>query len=269
MHLLLLFCFLSVRSIYFDLVRPRELFALTILYLLFFLYLRILDEFKDFRYDKTHHKDRPLQRGLVSKKDLLILLFVTFLSMVACVFFLGGIWVFAVFVFLYTLCMFKEFFCHDWLKKHIVIYLVSHEIVFVPLWIYIFSVVMGGYQFILDASHVFLLIYMILPVVIMEIGRKMVHRVSHKGIQTSDTYAYEWGEGQAIFVFSALFIVGGVIGWNTGLIRSSGIIFIFSFGVFCLVMLYQNLKVFVKNYLLFTFFGTLLLPCMLLFFRYD
>ena len=105
---------------------------------------------------------------------------------------------------------------------------------------------------------------MILPVVIMEIGRKMVHRVSHKGIQTSDTYAYEWGEGQAIFVFSALFIVGGVIGWNTGLIRSSGIISFF-FGVFCLVMLYQNLKVFVKiTYYLHS--GTLLLPCMLLFF---
>ena len=108
---------------------------------------------------------------------------------------------------------------------------------------------------------------MILPVVIMEIGRKMVHRVSHKGIQTSDTYAYEWGEGQAIFVFSALFIVGGVIGWNTGLIRSSGIISFF-FGVFCLVMLYQNSKSFRKNYLLFTFWNVIA-SMYVAFFRYD
>jgi 4-hydroxybenzoate polyprenyltransferase len=267
-HLLFLFCFLSVRSISVGLVRSPELVVLTILYLLFFLYLRILDEFKDFRYDETNHKDRPLQRGLVTKKDLVSLLFVTIFSMAGCVIYLGGYWAFTIIVFLYSLCMYREFYCHDWLKKHMVIYLVSHQIVFVPLWMYFFSVVTKEYRFIFNPAHISLLLYMILPVVIMEIGRKMVHRHSHTGKKTNDTYAYIWGEKGAVLLFSTLFFVGGLISWNTGLIRTSGILLIFSFGFICLCMQYFNVRFIVKNYLLCTFVGTVLLPCILLLFRY-
>src|SRR3989344_1881307 len=46
---------------------------LSLVYLLFLFHLRVLDEFKDFNYDSIHHKNRPVQKGLVTLGQLAII----------------------------------------------------------------------------------------------------------------------------------------------------------------------------------------------------
>jgi len=50
-------------------------------------------------------------------------------------------------------------------------------------------------------------LFMMLSPLVFELGRKMSHRVDHRGIITDDTYAYRWGTGVTfVAVLSILFV---------------------------------------------------------------
>jgi 4-hydroxybenzoate polyprenyltransferase len=94
---------------------------------LFFLQLRIADEFKDFEEDLRFRPYRPVQRGLVSLRELGVL------GVAAAAVQLGlALWldprlalILAV-VWVYLALMSKEFFVGDWLKRRPILYMVSH-----------------------------------------------------------------------------------------------------------------------------------------------
>jgi 4-hydroxybenzoate polyprenyltransferase len=100
---------------------------------LFFLQLRIADEFKDFEEDSKYRPYRPVPRGLVTLRELgwlgagtavvqlgLGLLLSPMLSL-----WLGLVW-------LYLVLMSQEFFVGGWLRKQHVLYMLSHMVI-VPL----------------------------------------------------------------------------------------------------------------------------------------
>jgi len=167
---------------------------LVILYLQFLFHMRILDEFKDFEYDSINFVNRPLQNGLVTKRFLIntgiinILITVNlviynFSNLALIIFILAG---------LYSALMFKEFFIKEFWEKSPLLYLISHQIVLVMLYFsyYIFfnKYLNINIYFII---HIF---YVYIPVVLLELGRKVKHRKNAKGIVTNDTYAYVWGQ---------------------------------------------------------------------------
>jgi 4-hydroxybenzoate polyprenyltransferase len=100
---------------------------------LFFLQLRIADEFKDFEEDSRYRPYRPVPRGLVSLRELgilgvlggLVQLGLALWLQPSPVLLLGLAWV-------YLALMSKEFFVGGWLKAHPVTYLVSHMVI-IPL----------------------------------------------------------------------------------------------------------------------------------------
>jgi 4-hydroxybenzoate polyprenyltransferase len=100
---------------------------------LFFLQLRIADEFKDFEEDAKYRPYRPVPRGLVSLRELGMLWALTSLIQLAL-----GLWLepslvlLLAVVWLYLALMSKEFFVGAWLKAHPVPYLVSHMVI-IPL----------------------------------------------------------------------------------------------------------------------------------------
>jgi len=103
----------------------------------FFLWLRILDEHKDFESDRIAHPDRALQRGLVTLKDLRVVGGVTLLIQVAVSTWLDrgvgavtGWWLVSV---VWSLLMAKEFFVREWLRRHIMWYAFTHMVVMLPL----------------------------------------------------------------------------------------------------------------------------------------
>jgi 4-hydroxybenzoate polyprenyltransferase len=100
---------------------------------LFFLQLRIADEFKDFEEDSRFRPYRPVPRGLVSLRELgmvgvaaaLVQLLLGLALSPTLVLLLAGVWV-------YLALMSKEFFIGGWLKEHPIPYMVSHMVI-IPL----------------------------------------------------------------------------------------------------------------------------------------
>lgn len=100
---------------------------------LFFLQLRIADEFKDFEDDAQYRPYRPVPRGLVSLRELgnlgictgIIQLGLALWLVPKLVLLLGFVW-------LYFGLMCREFFAHHWLKAHPLAYMGSHMVI-VPL----------------------------------------------------------------------------------------------------------------------------------------
>jgi 4-hydroxybenzoate polyprenyltransferase len=95
--------------------------------LLFFLQLRIADEFKDFEDDSRHRPYRPVPRGLVTLRELAwiggaaagVQLLLALALDPTIVWLLAIAWV-------YLALMTREFFAPRWLKRHPVVYMTSH-----------------------------------------------------------------------------------------------------------------------------------------------
>ncbi len=97
---------------------------------LFFLQLRIADEFKDFEEDSRYRPYRAVPRGLVSLRELgmlgvaagVIQLLLGLALDPSLVLLLAVAWT-------YLALMSKEFFVGEWLKRHPVPYLISHMVI--------------------------------------------------------------------------------------------------------------------------------------------
>jgi 4-hydroxybenzoate polyprenyltransferase len=113
---------------------------------LFFFHLRVFDEHKDRADDDTYHADRVLQRGVITLRDLraagAVGIALEFLF--ACLSGPAALVSLAI-AFAYTLLMLKEFFVPRWLKRHFVVYAVSHMLVMLLLAAVVFSFATGLY----------------------------------------------------------------------------------------------------------------------------
>jgi len=98
--------------------------------LLFFLQLRIADEFKDFEDDSRHRPYRPVPRGLVTLRELAWIGAAAALVQLALALALDPsiVWM-LVMAWVYLALMTKEFFAARWLKSHPVIYMTSHMVI--------------------------------------------------------------------------------------------------------------------------------------------
>jgi len=98
--------------------------------LVFFLQLRIADEFKDFDEDSRFRPYRAVPRGLVSLRELGVLALIAASIQTAAVvawepkllFVLAGVW-------LYLALMSREFFAREWLKARPITYMWSHMLI--------------------------------------------------------------------------------------------------------------------------------------------
>jgi 4-hydroxybenzoate polyprenyltransferase len=112
---------------------PKAVVVAYLTALLFFLQLRIADEFKDFEEDSRYRPYRPVPRGLVSLRELGavgvaaagVQLALGLWLLPSLVLLLAGVW-------LYLVLMSKEFFAPGWLKARPVVYMLSHMVI-VPL----------------------------------------------------------------------------------------------------------------------------------------
>jgi hypothetical protein len=170
--------------------------------LLFFLQLRVLDEFKDLEDDCRWRPYRPVPRGLVTLRALAVLGILTALVQLllalsltpALVLILVGVWA-------YSGLMGVEFFSRAWLRARPSIYLVSHAIITPLITFYVSAIdwlpareVPGGLSWLLVMSYV--------GSSVVEIGRKIRAPADEEpGVQT---YTVLWGLGGAVSVWLAL-----------------------------------------------------------------
>ncbi len=103
---------------------------LTVMQWFLYLLLRVFDEHKDWDTDHINFPERILSRGLVTLTHMKILGLVCTL-----VLFLGSLWfgppmfMFTIVLYTYALLMLKEFFVAEWLKNHLLLYGISHNVI--------------------------------------------------------------------------------------------------------------------------------------------
>ena len=182
----------------------------------FFLLLRLFDEFKDAEEDARYRPYRPVPRGLVSLRELrnlgvTVALAIALVNGIVMPRTLIGI----ALVLIYMWLMSKEFFVRDWLKRHPVVYMLSHMVI-MPLidfyttgldWLNASAPPPDGLEF-------FLLVTFLNGIVI-EIGRKI--RAPKDEEEGVETYSALYGPKRA----AAIWLGVVVLTWGSAILASN------------------------------------------------
>jgi 4-hydroxybenzoate polyprenyltransferase len=197
-----------------SLPRPASLLVAFVTSLLFFLQLRIADEFKDFEDDSKYRPYRAVPRGLVTLRELawvgvgaaVIQLVLALLLEPTIVPILALAWI-------YLALMTREFFVGDWLKRRPVLYMTSHMVI-LPLvdlyatacdwWVAGLRVPPDGLLWFLVVSY--------LNGMVVEIGRKV--RVPVDEEHGVDTYSALWGTTRAAGVWLIMVLLTAIAAWR-------------------------------------------------------
>jgi 4-hydroxybenzoate polyprenyltransferase len=182
--------------------------------LLFFLQLRIADEFKDYEDDARHRPYRPVPRGLVSLRELAWVGAGAAAIQLALAIVLAPsiIWLLAV-AWVYLALMTREFFARDWLKRHAVVYMTSHMLILplVDLYATACDWWVAGLRFPPAGLYWFLIVSYLNGLVI-EIGRKT--RVPADEEPGVETYSALWGTGGAVRAWLLAVLVTAFAAWR-------------------------------------------------------
>ena len=140
---------------------------------LFFL-VRIFDEFKDKEDDAKYRRYLPVPRGLISLKELRAIGLIVAALQIGLIVWLQMemLWLYGI-VIGYLLLMGVEFFVPKWLKKHQIIYIVSHMVI-IPL----VDIYASGLDWLRDGAspHYGLLFFFAVSFfngIVLEFGRKL------------------------------------------------------------------------------------------------
>lgn len=183
----------------------------TLMVILYFLQIRLADEPKDFEHDNKYYPDRPVQRGVITLKELSRLkdgVIISFLVLTA----LSGSWkvfILACFLQAYSYLTRKEFFVRDWLRKHFLTYQFSHYVqLFILAWLILTVLsIQPTNEKLIYFAYVMLMIGMI------ESSRTIGGTDKR---EADDRYSYRLGIGVALASFAAFTIA--VLGFTIFLI---------------------------------------------------
>jgi 4-hydroxybenzoate polyprenyltransferase len=180
--------------------------------LIFFLQLRIADEFKDAEEDAKYRPYRAVPRGLVKLSELAILFalgaLVQLLLALWLNFMLGAV---LLVVWCYLGAMSVEFGVPKWLKAHPITYLWTHMLIMPLIDLYASATdwIMGEHPLPPDGL-VYFLIASFFNGIVIEIGRKI--RVESQEEEGVETYSLLWGCKKAAIVWWLMVAITLVFG---------------------------------------------------------
>ena len=177
-------------------VGVRELVVGIVTSFLFFLLLRLFDEFKDSRDDARYRPYRPVPRGLISFAELRVMIVMCIAVIIVInTWLLPQLLVPIAATLVFMGLMAKEFGVGQWLKRHPLLYMTSHMIV-MPL-IDLYNTALDWLVAGVSAPRgieIFLAVSFFNGMVI-EIGRKIrAEEAEERGV---DTYSALFGEARA------------------------------------------------------------------------
>jgi hypothetical protein len=176
--------------------------------LVFFAWLRILDEHKDAEVDRRYRPELPVPRGLVSRGELrkvggTLLALALVLNLLVAPQLFGAIALVAA----YAALMTKEFFVGEWLRAHPAAYLLSHMAILPLIDFYTTGLDWLAEGVAPPAALALFLALTFFNGVVVEVGRKI--RTVEAEREGVDSYTKAWGLGVAPVVWL------GVLGLTT------------------------------------------------------
>jgi 4-hydroxybenzoate polyprenyltransferase len=161
--------------------------------LLFFLQLRIADEFKDCDADRRYRAYRPVPRGLVTLRELGVVAFAAALVQATL-----AVWLepsllrILLIAWVYLALMSREFFVGGWLKRHPLAYMTSHMVILPLIDLYATACDWRVAELSRPPEGLYwFLIVSYLNGIVVEIGRKT--RAPQDEETGVDTYSALWG----------------------------------------------------------------------------
>lgn len=169
--------------------------------LLFFLQLRIADEFKDFDEDSLYRPYRAVPRGLVGLGELGVVGVAAGLVQIAFAIWLKPAMILLLLpVWLYLALMCREFFVRDWLKSHPFTYMWTHMMIMPLIDFYVTSCdwrgATAGYPRGAPDGLLWFLLVSFFNGIVIEIGRKI--RAPADEETGVETYTVLWGRSTAV-----------------------------------------------------------------------
>jgi 4-hydroxybenzoate polyprenyltransferase len=167
---------------------------------LYFLQLRLADEFKDFEEDSKYRPYRPVPRGLVSLRELAVLWVLTGLVQLGLALWLFPplVW-FLLITWTYLALMTREFFVREWLKDRHILYMLSHMAIIPLVDLYATACDWRLAQTEPPAGLLWFLVVSYFDGMVIEIGRKI--RGPNEEEHGVNTYSVVWGRRNAVLAW--------------------------------------------------------------------
>ncbi|HEX9746725.1 MAG TPA: UbiA family prenyltransferase [bacterium] len=184
---------------------------------IFFLQLRIADEFKDIEEDTRYRPYRAVPRGLVTLRELAVVFAAGALIQLVLALFHQPVLIMLLFItWIYLAGMSKEFFIKKWLKSQPLIYMVSHMAIMPLIDLYATSCDWSNFMNRPPHGLFWFLIASFFNGMVIEIGRKI--RVPEDEEEGVETYTFLWGRYRAagfwMLVMSLTFICAIIASGN-------------------------------------------------------
>ena len=223
----------------------KEIIVSFVTLLLFMFHIRVLDEHKDYEFDSKYHKDRPIQRGLISLKELLVLDIIGLIIIFALnIFFPVRATIFLLITLGYTLLAGNEFFMKRWIRKKFFLYNFLNLLQLLFLQFYLYSLIDPKFSFqnILLSVH---FVFVLFNVGIIEFARKL--KAKSEETDAKDTYSSRLGIRKSVIVYILLcFSVYGLFSYMFLSLGFKWILFLISM-VFLNLVILSTLTYITKN----------------------
>ena len=213
-----------------------EIFASIFTLLLFMFHIRVLDEYKDYEFDSKYHKNRPVQRGLITLRELLIIdLFGIIILLLLNLTFPPRAIIFLIIALTYTLLAGKEFFIKNWIRKRFFLYNFLNLLQLLFLQFYLYSMINPNFSF-QDPLLTIHFVFVLFNIGIIEFARKLKSKSEETNAR--DTYSSRLGIKKAvlIYIFVCLIVYGLFFYMMVNLI--------FSQHIFIISLVFLNLVIF-------------------------
>lgn len=176
--------------------------------LLIFLQIRLLDEIKDFKTDSAYMPERPVQRGVISIKEIKLMIgIVTAIIMIINIPLGSANIIITAFIELFLFVMTREFFIGKYIEKNRIIYASLHMLAMPVISVYIIN--HAGALNISFPSYVLVLGTAYLCGFIIEIGRKIyIPQHEREGM---DTYSKLLGARGAAILLCFICLGAGLL----------------------------------------------------------
>jgi len=203
--------------------------------LVFMFHIRVLDEHKDFEFDSEHHKDRPVQRGLISLRELFVVdVLCLIVILLINLFFPARAIFFLLLALGYTLLAGKEFFIKSWIRERFFLYNLLNLLQLLFLQFYLYALINPNFSFgnpLLSIHFIFVLF----NVGIIEFARKL--KSKSEETSANDTYSSRLGIKKAVLIYILICLI------VYGLFFYMMVTLVFSQFIFVLSLVFLNLVI--------------------------